>query len=267
MLLHRFFIENDVVEEVKDFTDPEGIEIYEVVRVMEGVPLFLEDHLKRFYHSAWLLHLGIPLGAEKICYLLKKLIEVNQVKEGNIRFSWSWRPAGKFRAYFISHYYPAVEDYRRGVVCGLLQAERHDPNAKVVQSNLRDVANRLMEEKGYYEVILVNGNGDITEGSRSNLFFVKNGYFVTAPASEVLPGITRKKMIDLLGTLGYPFMEQHISLADLSCMEAAFITGTSPKILPIRQVGELTIPVDHPSIRNLQNEYDRLIYNYIQKTL
>ncbi len=35
---------------------------------------------------------------------------------------------------------------RKGVACGLCSAERSDPNAKVVQTNLRGKANRMMEE-------------------------------------------------------------------------------------------------------------------------
>jgi branched-chain amino acid aminotransferase len=81
MLLHRFYIQNGKVMETSAFHSHPGIEIYEVVRVMKKVPLFLEDHLKRFFHSAWLCHLEIPLDMESIALMLGKLISVNGAEE------------------------------------------------------------------------------------------------------------------------------------------------------------------------------------------
>ena len=102
MLLHRYFIQNGRVKETNAFRPHAGIEIYEVVRVMKKVPLFLEDHVKRFLHSAWLCHLEISLDEESISTMLRKLIAVNGVEEGNIRFSWYFRPAGTFQAWSFS---------------------------------------------------------------------------------------------------------------------------------------------------------------------
>ncbi len=267
MLLHRFFIKDTSVTGVEEFKPNTGIEVYEVVRVAAGIPLFVEDHLKRFYHSAWLLHLEIPYSPEQIGLLLKELIKVNQVREGNIRFSWCFKPTGRFHAYFIPHFYPGEEMISKGVSCGLCLAERQDPNAKVVQTNLRGKANRMMEEEGYYEVLLVNRDGRITEGSRSNVFFVQDGIFVTAPAEEVLPGITRQKVIELLAGSGYALKELSLSSAELPHVQAAFLTGTSPKILPIRSIGDLTLPVDHPGVAYLQSEYNKLIDRYLADAL
>jgi branched-chain amino acid aminotransferase len=132
MLMHRYFIQNGKVTETNAFHPQTGLEIYEVVRVMKKVPLFLEDHLKRFFHSAWLCHLEIPLDAESIAAMLQTLISVNGAEEGNIRFSWCFRGSGIFQAYFISHFYPDEPMVREGVSCGILHAERSDPNAKVV---------------------------------------------------------------------------------------------------------------------------------------
>ncbi len=109
----------------------------------------------------------------------------------------------------------------------------------------------------------MNREGRITEGSRSNVFFVKDGCFVTAPAEEVLPGITRQKVIELLAGSGYALKEHSLSAAELPQVQAAFLTGTSPKILPIRSIGDLTLPVDNAGVAYLQNEYNKLIDRYL----
>jgi branched-chain amino acid aminotransferase len=267
MLQHQYFIQNGKITETSAFHSHTGIEIYEVIRVMRKVPLFLEDHLKRFFHSAWLCHLEIPLDEESISSMLHKLITVNGVEEGNIRFSWCFRSAGIFQAYFIHHFYPGESMVKEGVSCGILHAERSDPNAKVVHSNLREKANQMISYRGLYEVLLVNQSGEFTEGSRSNLFFLKDGVFVTACSGDILPGITRQKVIDLLFASGKKVVERNMRTDELPSVDAAFLTGTSPKVLPIRTIEEYSFKTDHPEICKLMTDYDRLIQQYMRNKL
>jgi branched-chain amino acid aminotransferase len=265
MVLHRFFIQNGLVSEAAEFKPHTGIEIYEVVRVIGGIPLFLEDHFKRFFHSAWLCHLEIPLEEEEISAMLKMLIKVNGVENGNIRFAYCFRPTGDFQAYFIPHHYPDPRQVQEGVVCGILSAERFHPNAKVVQSNLREIADGLIAEKGWYEVLLVNQNGLFTEGSRSNLFFFRKGIFITSPSEDVLPGITRNKVIQILKSNKKEVIETDFLLSELDSADAAFLTGTSPKVIPVKQIGETSFRTDFPEIRRLIKAYDQFIQAYIEK--
>ena len=58
---------------------------------------------------------------------------------------------------------------------------------------IRERPVRLISDNKLYEVLLVDRNGRITEGSRSNVFFVKGNKFYTGPSAMVLVGITRKK--------------------------------------------------------------------------
>ncbi len=262
---HRFYIYNESLKEAAEFQSHTGIEIYEVVRVTKGVPLFIEDHLKRFFHSGRLCHVEIPLNGETIIRLLNLLISSNGITEGNIRFSWGFQPEGSFQAYFIPHHYPTREEIREGVICGILEAERKDPNAKVVQSGLRLTADQMIRQQGCYEILLLNSMGEFTEGSRSNLFFVKKNIFITSPAEEVLPGITRNKVIDLIRSGGRKLEERSLPLDELESVEAAFITGTSPKILPVRMIGDLRLKTDVPEVRKLMTEYDGLIWRYLRE--
>lgn len=259
MLLHKFFIQDGKLLPVMQFEENTGIEIYEVVRVINGVPLFLEDHLSRFRHSAWMLHLEIPLTDVEIREWIERLVGANEISEGNIRFSYCFRPCGRFQACFIPHSYPDKEMYENGVACGLLYALREDPNVKAVQRGLRARANALISEGEYYEVLLVNDVGRITEGSRSNLFIVKGGVLYTAPDSEVLPGITRIKVIGLAEEMGVELVYESPSLDDLEHADAVFLTGTSPKVLPVSRIGVKRIHPDHPLVKELIRKYEILL--------
>lgn len=239
--------------------------VYEVVRVMDGVALFLFDHFLRMCAS--LRSQGFePLWSfSEFKEKVEALIAVNQRTEGNIKIVFlpcSDGP-GQFFA-FISHSYPTPEMYEKGVSVGLLFAERKNPNAKVIQSSVRERANQMIQEKSLYEVLLVDRGGAITEGSRSNVFFVKAGVFYTAPEIMVLVGITRQRVIDCIKSLNFEIVEKAVAADEIGDFEAVFLTGTSPKVLPIRAIGDLQFKVDHPKVQRLMKRYDQLIDEYIK---
>ena len=259
--IHKYFIYNSDVCSVSEFTPSENEGgIYEVLRVVKGVPLFLEEHLERFYHSAEIAGKTIHFSQNQIKKLINLLISRNGVTAGNILVSCKIN----LKAYFIPHKYPSAEMYKNGVPCGILKAERQNPNAKVFQTSVREQANKLIQGKDFYEVLLIDHLGRITEGSRSNVFFVKNNTLITPPGNEVLLGITRKKTIALAKQLAIRFKEEDIYLDELEQYSATIITGTSPKVLPVSKVGFLTFDPKNEIIQKLIHAYDDLIRDYIK---
>jgi branched-chain amino acid aminotransferase len=262
----NFFVFNDEIKPTEVFVAGENEGgIYEVLRVLKGIPLFMEDHLERFYHSAQLAGKTISFSENQIKEFLKKLIRKNEAEEGNILISCKIN----LKAFFIPHNYPTEEMYFEGVSCGLLKAERENPNAKVFQTTVRQQADKMLVDNGFYEVLLVDHQGKITEGSRSNVFFVKGNELLTAPPEKILMGITRQKAIRLAKNLSIKVNEREIDLAEMSNYDAAFITGTSPKILPIKKVDsiknfeQVTFNPQNEIVRKLMKSYDDLIANYL----
>lgn len=240
--------------------------VYEVVRVKEGVALFLVDHFLRMnaslkskgFDEVW----NFPEFKEKV----ETLIAVNQKSEGNIKIVFlpgSHEPNQLFA--FIPHSYPTSEMYLHGVSVGLLFAERKNPNAKVIQSSVRERANQMIQEQRLYEVLLVDREGAVTEGSRSNVFFVKGDIFYTAPASKVLVGITRTKVIECLRELNFELVECAVSAQAIGDFDAVFLTGTSPKVLPVDRVEDCIFRTDLPAVAQLMERYDQMIEAYIRQ--
>jgi branched-chain amino acid aminotransferase len=258
--IHKYFVFNNEIRPTRDFVPAENEGgIYEVLRVVQGIPLFLEDHLERFYHSAQIAGKTITFSENQIKEFLKNLIEKNETNEGNVLISCKIN----LKAFFIPHNYPTDKMYKEGVSCGILKAERENPNAKVFQTTVRQQADKMLAEQGFYEVLLVDHLGKITEGSRSNVFFVKGKELITAPQNKVLLGITRQKTIRLAENLNIQVKETEIELNELSNYDAAFITGTSPKILPIKKVDQITFIPQNEIVRQLITSYDVLIENYL----
>lgn len=234
-----------------------------MLRVTKGIALFLEDHLERFHRSAKMAGNSIPFSPGQIESLLNELIKQNNISDGNVLLSWK----ENLKAFFIPHKYPAEEMYSTGVSCGLLKAERDNPNVKIFQTTVRMQADKMFEENAFYEVLLVNNANCITEGSRSNIFFIEGDKIITPPAQKVLMGITRQKTMELACSLGIPVLEENVSVASLRFFKSAFITGTSPKILPVKQIDKFSFRVRNKIVGALVKSYDELIESYVSSRM
>jgi branched-chain amino acid aminotransferase len=239
--------------------------VYEVIRILDGIPLFLEEHFARLVNSMQFQGWKLEMGFDEFRTKIYQLIKLNRRECGNIRFEYYlYGNKNSWAFSFIPHSYPTAEDYLNGVSTDLLFDERKNPNAKVVQSEIRERSNQMITNQHLYEVLLVNRNGVITEGSRSNVFFIKDEIFYTAPYSMVLVGITRQKVIECLKHLKLSIVEDAISISQLDNFDAAFLTGTSPKVLPISSIGNLQFETQLLVLQKLMKSYGKLIDDYIK---
>ncbi|WP_026478990.1 aminotransferase class IV [Alkaliphilus transvaalensis] len=264
----NYFLKDGKILKTSDFQleATNGSSIYEVIRVMNGVPLFLEEHLER-------LNTSIKLSGETYradVHLLKtqvqQLIELNNTPDQNIKIIINNLTSDLPNLYlfFISSSYPTVSQYQEGVKSILYSDVRHNPNIKTIVQSQRDRINTTISKHEAYEAILVNENNEITEGSRSNIFIVKENSLYTASASDVLIGITRSRVINLCKNLEIIVNEKKISTELLKGADGIFLTGTSPKVLPISQIDESKYgSANNPIILKLMKAYDELILQYI----
>ncbi len=249
-------------------TKNDTYELYEVFRVEAGIPLFLEDHIQRLFHGARKAGIRLNFDFQEIEDYLKGVLTREKTKTGNIRFSVFFDPSTReiqsYIAKRIPHQYPSAEQYEKGVCCGLFFNERENPETKIANTKLRLDANKIIKDKGCFEVLLVNHLGHITEGSRSNVFFISKDQLYTAPGDLVLPGIARKKTLEAANNLQIPVNFQSISYNKLKETDGAFITGTSPRILPINKIENINLKVPHPQIQELTREFSNIIGRYIK---
>lgn len=267
-IIEDYFIRNGQEFESEKITQETIAQpsIYEVIRVMNGVPLFLENHMERLQLSAASLDSNIQEMISNIISDIKKLILINKTPEKNIKlvvYNLN-KETPDYIMCFIKSSYPSKEQYLQGIHAILVHEERNNPNAKVVNNTLREKINQRLAETGAYEALLVNNNGEITEGSRSNLFFTVQGKIYTAPARDVLIGITRKYILEACSNLGYEVIEQPIPYSMLDYADGAFITGTSPKLLPIASIEERELDsANNAIVKGILTEYDKILEKYI----
>ena len=151
-----------------------------------------------------------------------------------------------------------------GIHVELMEWERANPNTKIVNSNFKDTAATLMEKYNAFELLLVNKDGFITEGSRTNAFFVSGDELITAPSEYILKGITRKYVLSACKRAGLNVVENLMHKDMLSCIDGAFVCGTSLKVLPITSVGNTKISSSsNKLVQLIIKEYDEIMNEYI----
>lgn len=249
------------VEECDIFNKIQNSPIYEVVRVIDGKEQFIKDHIQRMFASFELLGYGNEYDEDEIIKFAKDCIVINGIKDNNIKLLAVELNNGQkvFMVYAIESYYPPDSVYKEGIKTILFKHSRNNPNAKVQHLDYKTAVTKAIKDSGAYEALLLNEEGYILEGSRSNMFYVMGERIFTAPASKVLLGITRKHIINVITDLEIPFEEKELSILDLKSVEGIFISGTSIGVLPVKSVDDILInSPDNNVIKKILDEYNRL---------
>lgn len=253
-----YYLDGNIIKAgAEEYTASGDVSFYEVIRTRKGIPMFFEDHMQR-------LSEGISTRYEiddnmllEVREGLDRLLETESFDEINVKVtvSFSGREYSVHVCYIASSY-PTDEMISGGVHLVLFHAERFDPGVKLLNERLRLSVNEALQKKHAYEALLVNHEGYITEGSRSNVFFVAaDRKIFTAPDSMVLSGITRKHVINLCQNEGIELVYQAIRAEDVSRFQSVFITGTSPMVLPAKSIENKIFGSFNPVIEKLRKGY------------
>ncbi len=225
-------------EETELYLNEESAKIYEVIRVIEGKPIFLKEHFDRMNESIRLSQTKGSLNYNEFKSSIELLIKENSFKNINIRVSYYFKDQPVTLFYLIKSYYPSKEEFEQGIHTVTVKMERTNPNIKSYQKDLKDNVARIMEENNAFEAILINHDDTVSEGSRSNVFFVKDNKVITSPDELVLLGVTRSKVISACQET-FVVEKRIINFNELKDFDGAFITGTSNDVLPIKTMDDI----------------------------
>jgi len=234
----------------------EGESIYEVIRMIKGSPLFFIDHMERLEKSVKLQSKEQLCDAAHLRKAIIRLVKSDKKKESNVKIVFNYNgSSSNYLVYFINALYPSEEQYRNGVKGVLFFAERKDPESKVINHKLRTAIYNTLIAEGGYEAILVNEDNFITEGSRTNIFFIKGETLVTAPDNMVLKGITRKHILEICREADIDVESACVSKNDIGDYDAVFMTGTSPMVLPFSSIDGISFNARLPLMERLRGLY------------
>jgi branched-chain amino acid aminotransferase len=269
----KYFFIDDEIKNCDDFDDnilSVGKCLYDVIRIKNSIPLFLEKYLKRIKRTSELENVNLWISNNDIKQKIFKLIDLNNVEEDSLKIVFSFdniffgEKRDIFLAYMMVNNAPTEDQFTAGVNTLTLVAERENPNAKVFNYNLRKRISEIVKDNDIYEVILIDKNNNITEGSRSNLFFIKNEKVYTTVSDKVLPGVTRENIIEICKENNISISETIVPFKELNKYDSVFMTGTSRKVLPINKIDEFKFNVENNTLRKIQKLYNEKILNYIK---
>lgn len=212
--------------------------IYEVIRLVDGLPLFFEAHMDRLARSFEIAGETVWMSRSEIAGQIRRLTEKEARYNYNARLEMGRDAEGVPHSllFFSPTSYPAEEMYRQGVRTTMAEIVRETPQAKIFRKGYYDRVSQIRKETGAFEVILHDEAGKLSEGSRSNLFFIKQGSLYSARSSDILLGISRLHVIKCVKDLGIPLVERDIYLDELDDFNACFLSGTSLHLLPIAEI-------------------------------
>ena len=236
-----------------------GFGVYESVRFSKGKFYFLAEHCDRLLQSAKQIELEHDFTSEFVVKSVKELVEKNQVEACNIKIMLIGGENPDLYVICLNPLFPRRESYKNGVLCTTFEYERDFPAAKTLNMLPSYLAYRQAKSAGAYEALLINRRGCITEGTRSNFFVVKDRAIIGPPGTDILPGITRAKVLDVASEQGFVVTEEPIPLTSVDQYDGAFLTSTSAKIMPVRQIGEKIIGPPPPGLKRLMVAFDEFL--------
>lgn len=235
------------VQKMKNRTLLYGEGLFETFRVYRGGKLaFVDDHLDRMAGGCRFFSLPFSRGkaAEALCAALK---EIPHQHEARLRLDLISRgDHGVEETEFETSWEELEGDCqwgRFGVRLALSPIQRFSRSPLVrfkTSSYLENIfVFSQVRRNGFFDALFTNERGEITEGAISNIFFLGNGRISTPPLEAgLLPGVTRKQVIEVAQSLDLSVRQSTITPADLKRFDGAFVTNSVVEILPVAAVGE-----------------------------
>lgn len=235
-----------------------GASVYETMRTYGGRTFLLERHLERLRESAKALEIALDVSDEEIAARVAETVVAAGNAESSIRIVISagvgaidYRVGAASRPTVVVIVRPLPEYpeslYREGaraVLVPMMRATRGGLDPRIKSSNLLTnlLALREAHRKKAYEAILLNPEGEVAEGSMSNVFLVVRGVVRTPPLTAgILEGITRELVIEVARERGSKVEERGFKPEALLKADEVFITASARQIVPIVQVDKTRI--------------------------
>jgi len=258
-----------------------GDGVFESMRAVGGVVFRIDRHLARLQRSASLVAIdaddlagdALPLRRQ-----VEELLRVNRLRDARVRVSLTRGP-GRPGDYLHAPGPPTIlisaAPFRgldpalrsRGVKIAVatrqgVPGRTLDPAIKTISRLHMVLARREAAARGAHEAVFLDADGNLTEGTASNLFLVCGGVIRTAPVpSGALPGITREAILELARREAMTVSEATMPLSALTDADEAFLSNTSWEVLPVIAVDDRAIDGGRPGpvSRRLGELYARLL--------
>jgi len=254
-----------------------GDGVFEGIRFYNGCAFRLQAHLERLQDSATAIQLALPCNLNAMTKAVEELVAACGFRDGYLRLvvtrgegpmGLDPAPCREGNMFIIATQLSLVSaEKRRQGIRAIIAATRRltpdglDPRIKSLNYINHILARIEANNAQAEEAILLNGSGNVAEGTADNVFIVKKGVLLTPPVTDgALDGITRGIIIDLAKALAVACQEKTIAPYDLYTADECFLTGTGAELIPVGEVnGRALRQCPGPLYTRLQQQYAELI--------
>jgi aminodeoxychorismate lyase len=269
----NFMPEADAVVPLNDRGFMLGDGIFETVRVANGRPFRLAQHLERMTRGAEFLKIKPPFTPKELQHFAGELIEKNNLTEAVLRVTltrgpgqrgYSPKNSGTPTVAITLNPLPTAhpdEPVQWSMVISSLRIPASDALAsfKTTSKLLNVLARAEAEAKGADEALLLNTNGEVAEAAGGNLFWVYQDKICTVPTGRgVLPGITRAVVLEICQALGLETNKRVIKPEHLRNAEGIFVTQSALGIVPVVALDGLPV-APSPLVDQIGSAYNDML--------
>jgi len=259
-----------------------GVGLFETMRSYQGVIFRQEDHLERMFRSAGELGFIVTQKREEVAGWLDVMLEANDLRDARIRLTMtrgSLREVREdnpgqsvmFATAAAMTPYPA-ELYQRGMTV-IVSDYKQNPADPTVRHKTLNYFSRLValqeaQQKQAGEAIWLTTGNFLAEGSISNVFLVKEETLLTPPLNTpVLPGITRKAVLELAEEHDMAWKEERLTIQDLLDADEVFLTNSIMELMPVCRIERHAVGPDKPGLvyKKLHDLYKRAVEEESEK--
>ena len=234
-----FVLKEDAKILITDLSVQRGYGIFDYFKTINNQPIFLDDHLDRFYFSAREMFLPVDIERDALKNILQQLIEKNNLPDSGIRITLT----GGYSADGYTLAKPNIfitqlpfsynkDNFEKGTRLVTYEHQRQLSQVKTIDYLQAIRLQTFIKENNADDVLYFTAAG-ISECPRSNFFIVNERDEIITPGKNMLAGITRKK---ILSFTGLTLIEGSIHPEDITTAREAFVTSTSKIILPVLNI-------------------------------
>src|SRR3954451_3902196 len=271
---------NQAVVSVFDAGFVLGNGVWEGLRVADGHPAFLEQHLDRLWEGAAAIALDIGMTREELARQLYRTLAANGVTgDGvHIRLMVTRGPkstpyqdprmsAGPATVVIIAEYKdPSPATAERGLSLFTVHVRRASPDTLDPKLNAHSKLNDITAciqayTAGADEALMLDPHGFVATCNSTHFFIVRKGEVWTSTGMYCLAGITRANVLRICQRAGIPSRERSFSLTEVYSADEAFVTGTFAGLVPVHTVDGRRIGTGQrgPMVERLQSLYVDLV--------
>ena len=238
----KFIDKNKAMTSVFDEGFLYGWGLFETMRSYNDNIVYFNDHLKRIQRSCKALDMKFPYQISKLKKIIRKTVKINGFCDASVRLTL-WKAAeGTNSLIIVKQYRPFPQArYVKGFNACISSFSQNENSflARFKTTNylLFQLANREAWGKGFDEALILNNRGYLAEGSRTNIFFVKDRrLFTPALQCGCLDGVTRRVIFDLAKKYQFDIREGNFIVQDLFDSEGVFLTNSLLGVMPLTRL-------------------------------